>query len=113
MCLVLRADACATVSIAPNQCSDGSEVPVDPEPPNELLQAMSQADPYLTGAPFPEGDASPLSPPHGHAYAGYEEEGGHGTQTQLHAGMAEVYPPPDNHPARLSSTREFELHDGK
>lgn len=80
---------------------------------------MSQSDPYLTGTlvePYHPGDPSSMSAAHGYPYPLYEI--GSGRQTprapdQAVVGLTEEYQPLDNASARLGSTRELEMHDGR
>ncbi|GAB1314872.1 hypothetical protein MFIFM68171_05082 [Madurella fahalii] len=96
-----------------------SEDPLSPtEDSGQLEAAVSQSDPYLTGAPtgpYHPGNPSSISAAHGYSYTPYEIGSGRQTPKASARAVAEVteeYQPLDNVSARLGSTRDLEMHDG-
>ncbi|KXX77374.1 hypothetical protein MMYC01_206903 [Madurella mycetomatis] len=93
--------------------------PLTPTEDNGQLEAaVSQSDPYLTGAPtgpYHPGDPSSIPAAHGYPYPPYEIGSGHQTPRapdQAVVGLTEEYQPLDNASAKLGLTRELEMHDG-
>lgn len=121
------APAPGTSSILPgcassaNLCIHPQEDTLARDEPSELQAAISEADPYHTGAPpasYPEGETSSMATAHSYPYEPpYGLDSGQRTprpSAQQGTEVAHDYPSYlDSIPASVSTGREPDLQDGK